>query len=64
LSAIKATNLLSALPGAEPDERFESLVRQPGFHLERILSWGHVTPEGEWYDQVDNEWVLLLSGGA
>ncbi|UTW13255.1 cupin domain-containing protein [Marinobacterium rhizophilum] len=64
MSAIKPTNLLNALPGAEPHERFESLLRQPGFHLERILSWGQVTPEGEWYDQVGNEWVLLLAGAA
>ncbi len=30
----------------------------------RIVSTGQATPEGEWLDQDDNEWVLVLSGSA
>lgn len=59
-----AINLLDDLPAAEPQERFESLLRTSGLHLQRILSWGQVTPDGQWYDQADNEWVLLLAGAA
>lgn len=33
-------------------------------HIERIISKGHSTPEGEWYDQDQDEWVLLLQGKA
>ena len=37
----------------------------PGsFRLERILSFGQTTPEGEWYDQAWSEWVAVLRGMA
>ena len=32
--------------------------------LERIISTGQATPEGEWYDQESPEWVVLLRGEA
>src|SRR5437870_5552590 len=57
-------NLLANLPAELPDELFEQLVSGNGFKLERIVSLGHITPPGEWYDQGSNEWVLLLSGAA
>jgi cupin 2 domain-containing protein len=40
------------------------LLEAPGFRLERIVSMGHATPAGRWYDQDRAEWVLLLRGGA
>ncbi|MCP8690445.1 cupin domain-containing protein [Marinobacterium sedimentorum] len=64
MTSVKVVNLLQGLAPARSEEVFESLVQQPGFRLERILSWGQVTPEGEWYDQAEDEWVLLLSGAA
>lgn len=39
-------------------------MEHPGFKLERIVSAGHSTPEGEWYDQDRDEWVILLTGSA
>ena len=32
--------------------------------VERIVSEGHASPEGFWYDQHQDEWVLLVSGSA
>jgi cupin 2 domain-containing protein len=32
--------------------------------LERIVSAGHATSPGQWYDQDTNEWVVVLSGRA
>lgn len=32
--------------------------------IEKILSSGHTTEEGKWYDQAEDEWVILLSGIA
>ncbi len=32
--------------------------------IEKILSSGHTTEEGKWYDQAEDEWVVLLSGIA
>ena len=48
-------SLFEAIPADLPEERFDDWLQTPGFRLERILSRGHVTPEGEWYDQVQNE---------
>ena len=46
------------------EERFEVLLQTPTFRIERILSKGHRTPPGEWYDQDHDEWVVLLAGAA
>lgn len=32
--------------------------------IERIISTGQVTPIGEWYNQDQDEWVILLQGDA
>lgn len=32
--------------------------------IERIVSLGHVTPDGAWYDQDEHEWVAVLAGRA
>ena len=45
-------------------EVFETLLEGGAFKLERISSYGHSTPEGEWYDQKADEWVALLKGRA
>ena len=57
-------NLFSNIPGALPEERFETLLQSPHCRLERILSRGHATPPGAWYDQEQREWVVLLAGRA
>ena len=57
-------NIFAQVPDALPEEVFQELRRGKGFKLERILSLGHSTPAGEWLDQEQHEWVLLLSGSA
>jgi len=57
-------NLYTSIPGQLPEELFEALLERPGCRLERIVSRGHVTPEGQWYDQAWDEWVVLLKGTA
>ncbi len=57
-------NLYTAIPTDLPDELFETLLAQNTVKIERIVSRGHVTPSGEWYDQAGDEWVLLLQGAA
>lgn len=57
-------NLLADIPGILPEELFETILAQPGFKLERIVSRGQATPEGKWYDQAVAEWVLLVKGSA
>ncbi|MGD8579002.1 MAG: cupin domain-containing protein [Lysobacterales bacterium] len=57
-------NLLKNLPTDLPEELFETLVQSETVHVERIVSRGHVSPAGDWYDQERNEFVLLLQGAA
>ena len=57
-------NLFQGIPGALPTEHFSDLFERPGLRIERIVSRGHATPEGEWYDQDQGEWVLVLQGSA
>lgn len=62
-------NLL-AVPGegvftdASGPEFFETLARGRGVRIERILSHGQATPENEWYDQDQDEWVAVIEGEA
>jgi cupin 2 domain-containing protein len=46
------------------EEQFTELARGCSFRCERIVSHGHVTSPGEWFDQPDDEWVVLLTGSA
>ena len=57
-------NLLAGVPLGLPAELVEELVRTRGARLERIVSRGHRTPDGEWYDQEWDEWVVVLTGRA
>ena len=57
-------NLLRDVPSSLHDELVETLLESDAFRLERIVSLGHTTPPGEWYDQERQEWVVLLSGSA
>ena len=46
-------------------ECFISFLQGQGELLvERIISYGHTTPEGKWYDQDHDEWVAVLVGEA
>lgn len=59
-----AGNLFVPAPESIPEEIFEALVENASLKLERIVSTGHATPPGEWYDQERDEWVVLLHGSA
>jgi cupin 2 domain-containing protein len=57
-------NLLAGVNGPTREELIETLLETPQVRLERIVSTGQATPEGQWYDQERNEWVAVLSGSA
>jgi cupin 2 domain-containing protein len=58
------TNLFANLPTSLPDELFTTLLQAPGVRIERIVSQGHQSPEGFWYDEPSSEWVVVLNGAA
>ncbi|MBA4397526.1 MAG: phosphoribosylaminoimidazole carboxylase [Syntrophus sp. (in: bacteria)] len=57
-------NLFADIPGNLRDELVETMLHSSGFRLERIVSRGHRSPDGFWYDQDEHEWVVLLKGCA
>ena len=62
---VKTGNLRRDLPARPlPDEAVDLLVDRPGLRIERIVSTGQATPEGQWYDQETDEWVLVVEGEA
>lgn len=46
------------------DERTELLSHSGGVRIERIVSNGHISPKEFWYDETDDEWVLIVRGSA
>ena len=58
-------NIYTGLPeGHSADEIFEEIVHSTSVKIERIVSEGHSSPAGFWYDQDLDEWVVLLTGSA
>ncbi|MCA9136105.1 MAG: cupin domain-containing protein [Planctomycetales bacterium] len=57
-------NLFADLPNVIAEEIVDVLVHSPSVRVERIISTGHTTPDGQWYDQDENEWVIVLKGQA
>lgn len=58
-------NLLADLPSTPlAAERVDALLTRPGLRVERIVSTGHASPPGFWYDQAEHELVVLLHGRA
>jgi cupin 2 domain-containing protein len=57
-------HLLQPLPPAGPDEALDTLVARGAVRIERIVSFGHSSPDGFWYDQAEDEFVVLLAGSA
>jgi cupin 2 domain-containing protein len=57
-------NLFDQIPEKAPKELFTELLSANHVRIERIVSFGQVSPNGFWYEQVENEWILLLEGSA
>ena len=58
------SNLFQPLPDGLPEELTEVLAESRSVRIERIISAGHASPEGFWYDQDEHEWVVVLKGAA
>lgn len=43
-------------------ELFQSVISAGNVSIERIISTGQKTPDGQWLEQDKNEWVILLQG--
>jgi cupin 2 domain-containing protein len=57
-------NVLAGIPQSLPTELVQILAVGQAVRIERIISRGHRSDEGFWYDQPQHEWVVLLRGAA
>jgi len=57
-------SLLEGIPSELPGEIFDTICSAERVKIERIVSRGHGSPEGFWYDQERNEFVLVVRGSA
>jgi cupin 2 domain-containing protein len=57
-------NVFADIPPTLPDELIDVLADTGTMRVERIVSMGHTSPQGFWYDQETDEWVLLLRVAA
>lgn len=58
------SNLFVDLPTLLSEELVETLAKNKLVRIERIVSHGHASPDDFWYDQDQNEFVILLKGAA
>lgn len=57
-------NIFSSIPQDIDNEIIEDLVKRKNVRIERIISNGHASPGEGWYDQAENEWVIVLEGSG
>jgi cupin 2 domain-containing protein len=57
-------NVFERVPDKAAEEQIDVLLSRPGIAIERIVSTGQSSPPGFWYDQPQDEWVLVLRGAA
>lgn len=57
-------NLFEDVPTQLPSELIEVLAEGESVRIERIVSTGHSTDPDNWYDQEQDEWVVVLKGEA
>ena len=49
---------------SKPDDKNIGLALSENFRVERIVSDGHISPPGFWYDQEEIEFAAVLKGNA
>jgi len=61
----KIKNIFSDGNVVNPESEFFDVIcegKNTDFLLERIISIGNITPEGKWYEQNNDEWVVVMKG--
>lgn len=59
-----SNNIFADLPQSLPEELYEDLLVTKNVRIEKIISTGQASPPDFWYDQNENEWVIILKGEA
>jgi cupin 2 domain-containing protein len=57
-------NIFANTDNAWGAEEFSTLFDNTAVKIEQIVSHSHSSPAGFWYDQAEDEWVIVLRGSA
>jgi cupin 2 domain-containing protein len=57
-------NIFMDIVNAGVGEEFLALFHSAAVKIERIVSRSHSNPADFWYDQAEDEWVMVLRGSA
>lgn len=63
-SPLEVARLVEDLPEAAEEEDVRVIWQSPHMRVERIVSYGHASDDDFWYDQTEDEWVMVLLGRA
>lgn len=58
------TNFFENIPNEFPEEIIEEILNTDNIRIERIISDGQTSPDEFWYEQKENEWLIILEGDA
>ncbi len=61
---VDINNIFKNIPAALPEELIDIISSKNNVKIERIVSRGHSSPDAFWYDQQQDEYVILLKGKA
>ncbi len=61
---MKKYNIFDKVIIDKNEENFFQIFKNESIRVERIVSNGQKSPEDFWYEQIENEYILLLSGNA
>ncbi len=61
---MKKSYFFDDLPEDIEREITETLIQSSSVRIEKIVSQGQSSPINFWYDQPENEWVIVLRGSA
>ena len=61
---LNVKNIFAGHSQATDGEHFLTLFENSSVRIESIISHSHKSPDGFWYDQSEDEWVIVLRGTA
>ena len=64
LPVVEAKNVFAGIQAHLDDELIDVILQGDNVRVERIVSQGHTSPDSGWYDQEQDEWVIVLQGEA
>jgi cupin 2 domain-containing protein len=61
---VRVDNIFAGASAGMGKENLLTLFESDAVKIERIVSQAHSSPPGFWYDQAEEEWVMLVRGQA